>query len=299
MRLTLIHNPQAGDESRSADVLREMLEEAGYEVSYTSTKKGWKKALKRPADLAVAAGGDGTVRKVALELAHTATPMAVLPLGTANNVGKSVRAVGDARVLSRAWERAKPRRFDLGIAEAPWGSDRFVESVGGGIFAAVMRRGREIEEATHILGAETERAVHLLAETARAEKVRPWRVVVDGRDRSGNYLTVEVQNIPFAGPNVPVAPDADPGDGLFDVVLIGEAQRKGLLAYFDERMHARPAAAPKLPVHRGREIELVPPPDVPLHLDDQFWPAEDSLREQGPIRITVDPGAVRMIFGKK
>ena len=72
------------------------------------------------------------------------------------------------------------------------------------------------------------------------------------------------QNIPFAGPNVPVAPDADPGDGLLDVVLIGEAQRKALLAYFDARMHARSAEAPKLPVHRGREIELVPPPDVAL-----------------------------------
>ena len=276
MRLTLIHNPQAGDESRSADVLREMLTDAGYDVTYKSTKKAWKKALKRPTDLAVAAGGDGTVRKVALELAHTNTPMAVLPLGTANNVGKTVRAVGDARELSRAWAEAKPRPFDLGIAEAPWGSDRFVESVGGGIFAAVMLRGREIEKGTHILGGESDRAAHLLAETAREVKAAAWRVVVDGRDVSGDYLTVEVQNIPFAGPNVPVAPEADPGDGLLDVVLIGAAQRKALLEYFDARMHATAAEAPKLPVHRGREIELVPPPDVPLHLDDQAWPARTA-----------------------
>jgi diacylglycerol kinase family enzyme len=299
MRLTLIHNPQAGDESHSAEALRQMLADAGYEVSYTSTKKAWKKALKRPAELVVAAGGDGTVRKVALELAHTMTPIAVLSLGTANNVGKTVRAVGDARERSRDWADARPRPFDLGIGEAPWGSDRFLESVGGGIFAAVMLRGHEIEQPSNILGGEADRAVHLLAETAREAKALRWRVVVDGRDVSGDYLTVEVQNIPFAGPNVPIAPDADPGDGRLDVVLIGAAQRKALLAYFDARMHAKAAKAPKLPIQRGRVIELVPPPDVPLHLDDRAWPSEDGAREEGPIRITVDPGALRMIFGKR
>ena len=57
-------------------------------------------ALDDPGDLAVVAGGDGTVAKVAIGVADTDTPTAaVLPLGTANNIGKALGVFGDIRDL--------------------------------------------------------------------------------------------------------------------------------------------------------------------------------------------------------
>ena len=44
----------------------------------------------------VAVGGDGTFRQVALAVAKSDTPMAVLPMGTANNVGRTLELLGDA-----------------------------------------------------------------------------------------------------------------------------------------------------------------------------------------------------------
>lgn len=63
MRVTLIHNPGAGDHKQpSAGQIEALMKEAGYKILYQSTKeKGWHKALKKSADLVAVAGGDGTV----------------------------------------------------------------------------------------------------------------------------------------------------------------------------------------------------------------------------------------------
>ena len=60
-------------------------------MKYQSCKeKKWKKVLKKPCDIVAVAGGDGTVGKVARELIEKRIPIAVLPLGTANNIAKSL-----------------------------------------------------------------------------------------------------------------------------------------------------------------------------------------------------------------
>ena len=48
-------------------------------MRHRSTKEDWKALLKKPADLVVAAGGDGTVRRVALAAAEHGLPFAVDP----------------------------------------------------------------------------------------------------------------------------------------------------------------------------------------------------------------------------
>jgi hypothetical protein len=61
LRVTLIHNPEAGDETRpTRGQLEALIKEAGHKVRYQSVKdSGWSKVLKKQADLiAVAGGGD-------------------------------------------------------------------------------------------------------------------------------------------------------------------------------------------------------------------------------------------------
>src|SRR5262249_19115346 len=157
--------------SHTDDLLRQILEYAGHQVTYRSTRGAWKKALKIPADLLVAAGGDGTVRRVVLEAAALglATPIAILPTGTANNIAKTIGAVGDARELMRVWASSKALPFDLGVVSAPWGRAQFVEAFGGGVIGALIERGEEIERGrSSVLGRETDRALHVLAESVRA-----------------------------------------------------------------------------------------------------------------------------------
>ncbi len=115
MRITLVYNPTAGD-GVDPEELKALVEGAGHEVRVASKKGDWQKRLrKKPTDLVVAVGGDGTIGEVAVELAGSDTPMAILPMGTANNVGRTLELLGDARPVIESWDRVEPKPFDLGV----------------------------------------------------------------------------------------------------------------------------------------------------------------------------------------
>ena len=239
MKITLIHNPGAGA-GQDASGLVQLITEAGHQVRHRSTKEDWKAFLKKPADLVVAAGGDGTVRRVALAAAEHGLPFAVIPIGTANNIAKTIGLLGDAGELIESWS-ASPRArqpFDLGEAVAPWGAGRFVEGVGAGLIADLINREdescRRCEAARPRDGPRAAPAVRARQGGAR---VRRWQIKADGQDLSGEYFAVEVLNIRFVGPNLPLAPEAFPGDGLFDVVVLGEG-RPQAIARLPREAHA-------------------------------------------------------------
>jgi len=141
IKITLIDNPAAGNHSQlSCDELVRLIRDQGHKVNYQSSKKKkWKKAIEKPCDIIVIAGGDGTVGKVATLLIGNRTPIAILPMGTANNIattlGLTSRSVPD---LIKGWTTARPVNFDAGLAKGPWGSQHFIEGFGLGLFAETM-----------------------------------------------------------------------------------------------------------------------------------------------------------------
>lgn len=286
MKITLIHNPGAGD-GHDFETLVRLISDAGHDLRYRSSKKDWKRLLDDPADLVVAAGGDGTVGKVALAAADRGLPFAAIPIGTANNIAKSIGVVGDAAELIESWSKS-PRSgqpFDLGEVVAPWGSERFVEGVGGGLIADLIGHEDQVAGDATLLGRETDRALHLLAGLVREAPVRRWRISADGQDLSGDYFALEVLNIRFVGPNLPLAPGAFPGDGRLDVVMIGETDRKPLLAYLENRLRLASAEMPELRSARARQIEIASPAGVRWHVDDESWPTAEPLAS--PATLTV------------
>jgi diacylglycerol kinase (ATP) len=277
--VTLIHNPSAGDERHSRESLVAILVEAGHEVAYASSKEqGWKDMLRADTDLVVAAGGDGTVRKVFKELAGLGTPVTLFPVGSANNIARTLGFEhDDAAWLVRGWEKAARRPYDLGRLESSSGQERFVESIGAGIFAEVLARAKRRDD--DVDGDEkVELGLRLLRGVVEEAPARRFEVVLDGVDVSADLLAIEAMNVRETGPNVPLAPNADPGDGLLDLVVIGEADREELVAYLDARLEERSQDAPRLDVRRGQRLSLRPPEDCPLRVDDEVL-AEDARRE--------------------
>jgi diacylglycerol kinase family enzyme len=129
MRITLIHNPKAGDARHGKDQLMAALAEAGHHATYQSTKEpGFKKALKQPAEVVLAAGGDGTIGKVAFRLIDSGIPLSVLPLGTANNLARALGFVASPEEIIARLEGGKKQVFDVGLATGPWAIDIFLKA---------------------------------------------------------------------------------------------------------------------------------------------------------------------------
>lgn len=294
MRVTLFHNPAAGDTSLGAEQLETILRDAGYQVRYQSIGKGWRSALDDPGELAIVAGGDGTVARVAIALADSDVPLAVIPLGTANNIGKALGAFGDIRSMVAGWQDGATRRLDVGVVSGRFGEERFIEAVGGGVFAELVRRGSsEVEDASEMVGRETDRALQLLRHILEAAEPAAWQIVLDDYDLSGEYLAVEAMNVGFAGPNVPLATDAELDDGELDLVLLRAEDRQRLLQYVIGRVESASALMPSLDVRRGRAVRMVPPLGWPIRIDDELRDAEGEA-----VDVLVRPRAVVLAGGR-
>jgi diacylglycerol kinase family enzyme len=296
VKISLVYNPTAGG-GQDEDDLVTLLTDAGHKVRARSTKGNWQKLLNDPGDLVVAAGGDGTVRKVALAVAEIGVPFAVLSFGTANNIGKTLGHLGETSVLIESWTAGleRPQPFDLGVAAADWGEERFVEAVGGGLLADMLAQDDTIGHPTTLLGRESDRALHVLGELLEGATPEVWGVTADGSDRSGEYLAVELLNVAFAGSNIPFAPDASPTDGRLDLVLVGEEDREPMLRYLRSRLETASAEMPPLTRMRVHEVELHAPPGMRVRLDDRCWPSDEPLEDGARIRARVLAGAARLV----
>ena len=106
-------------------------------------------------------------------------------------------------------------------------------------------------------------------------------------------------NIRQARPNIPLAPDADPGDGLLDAVFVRAADADALAGYVQARLAGSEPDPPRLDLRRGREIAVRPPTDAALHLDDEIIgrPGDRTtadrlvLRTAAALDVLVPPGA--------
>ena len=279
MRVTIVHNPEAGSGDHSGAALIERVRAAGHEVSYASTEaESLTRALNEAPDVLIAAGGDGTVAAVARLLAASGrdVPIAILPTGTANNIARSLGVPDSVTEMVDALATARRRPLDVWMLRAAWGTTRFVESAGVGLFAATLRDAAR-DESTGNSAASSERAsgrgkrFRQVLDRARA---RHWRVEADGEDLSGTYFLAVPLNICFVGPTLALAPHADPGDGLLDLLLVGEEHRQALTDYLDgiARGEERPLTIPTRRVTRVR-LEWSA---AHGHVDDRLWPEDGS-----------------------
>ena len=241
------------------------------------------------ASLLVVVGGDGTVNEVVNGIAgRDDVELAVIPRGTGWDF---VRTYGIPRRLENAVEVAlhgRTRTIDLGRARyRSWdgsaGESLFANIASAGMSGAIAKRSNESSKA---LGGKVSYLWATLAVFSRwrSDEVR---ATVDGEERHGPMHDVVVANGRYFGGGMKICPEAEPDDGLFDVLLIGDLTKRDLLLTLPKTYRGKHLPHPKAEVLRGAVVQLETPEPLPVELDGE-QPGTT------PARYEVVPQALRL-----
>jgi diacylglycerol kinase (ATP) len=283
LRATLIHNEKAGDRRHGRAGLVELVERAGYRVDFFSVDEcDLAEAVGRPADLIVVAGGDGTAAKVVAVAVPERPPIAILPLGTANNIARSLAIWGAPEEIVASWTARKTRPFYPIAADGPWGTRRLAEGIG---FAAFEQA---ISELPHKPGLKRARqAIRAAVLGAAPESLE---IGIGGEAIAGRFAVVEIAAIPLIGPRLPLAPAADPSDRYLDVCFIGDSgeERQRLAQWLDD-----PEGGGRVPlsVRRGQQVTIRGQFRC-VRLDSKLWSGEPNPPAGNPwpvIGVATEP----------
>ncbi|HUH32769.1 MAG TPA: diacylglycerol kinase family protein [Daejeonella sp.] len=293
-KVKLLHNAKAGDEEHSHHDLISLVESKGFQCDYASVKEGGWDEISDDTDFIVVAGGDGTVRKVIDKMLNRKVidkkfPLAILPLGTANNLAKTLQVDVTAEEAVESWLLARKRPFDVGKIYGISGKKFFIEGLGYGIFPYLINRMQSSRLVTETPDQELEFALEELRNIALSYQTCYCKLEIDGADYSGDYLMVEVMNIRSIGPNLILGPDVKVDDGEFDIVLATEQHRQALVDYISNKLLGK-EEKPELEIIKGRNITMEWQGSH-CHVDDESI----KIKKPEEIRIEVQKGLLEFL----
>jgi diacylglycerol kinase (ATP) len=249
-----------------------------------------REAVAGGATLLVVVGGDGSVNEVVNGLGDDAerVELAVIPRGTGWDFA---RTFGIPRSLDHAIETALnggSREIDLGVVTfRTWaGADEraFFANVGSaGISGAIAQRTNETKK---VLGGRVSYYWSTLAVFIRWQ-TGEMRVAVDGETRVGKIIDVVVANGRYLAGGMMLCPQAEPDDGLFDVLLIGDVTKRDLLFVLPKTYRGKHLPHPRLELLRGRSVTVDADEPLPIELDGE-QPGTT------PARFEIVPSALRV-----
>jgi diacylglycerol kinase (ATP) len=268
----IVHNPKAGKQEHSKKKLKSLVEASGFDCGYSSTKDIASKKMKK-ADFLVIAGGDGTVRKVVTSLARKKRekilPILLLPLGTANNIARSLGVEGHIEDIIKNIQKRKLKKFDIGRIHGLKKEFIFLESFGFGVFPELMHDMEEFPEREDASPEENMRtALEKLHSIVLNYPAKAFTVIIDGAPHTDDFILIEVMNINSIGPNLNISPDGDPGDGQFELILIPESQREQFARYVSYKIGGIETTFVPV-VIKGRKISIATPAGL-MHVDDEL-----------------------------
>lgn len=290
MRAVLVHNPASGANNYDKSAILAALKLADIQAEYVSAKRDdIERSLKKDVDLVIAAGGDGTIRKVVEGARRRGIPLAILPLGTANNVARSLGIAGTPQELVETWDRDHTVPLDVGLARGAAGTRVFIESFGVGLLPLYLQMAAKSKKRE---GAENlQHGRELLQKALKKAKPIDIAITADGKKLSGDFLGVEVLNIPFTGPGLPLGARADAADGKLDIVCFEAERRKELIEWLDAPLDSPPPVSAR----KGCAV-CITWRDAPNRLDDASFDNEDKTLTA---EITCEEATVCVLIPRK
>ncbi|WP_421725409.1 lipid kinase [Bauldia sp.] len=183
-------------------------------------------ALIRDADAAVdgivIGGGDGTINSALPALIEAGKPIGILPLGTANDLARTLAISPDPVSAARTIAGGRRKRIDVGRVN----DVHFANVASIGLSVAIA--DAQDPELKKQLG--TLSYVSAVLKTIGRTEPFSATITCDGHDETVRALQIAVGSGVHYGGGLKIAPDAAVDDGMFDVYAIGTAPIPDLVA---------------------------------------------------------------------
>jgi diacylglycerol kinase (ATP) len=272
--------------SLGIDFKHELTEAPGHaiELAKSAVKKGYK--------FVVSVGGDGTIHEIVNGLhdagANTDVVVGIVNTGTGADY---IRTLGVPRRYKEACKcLLSPNRriVDLGIVEYMKNGQRakrlFVNFAGIGFDAEVVKATTEKFKAmgdmpSYLMG---------LFSTLMSYENKDVAITVDGEHGERRVCTILMNNGRYGGGGMMPAPNADPSDGFFDVVIIDDITKPDLIMSIPRIYRGTHLTHPKVTLMRAREVEIWPTLTSAVQADGE-------LLGEAPARFSVLPAALQII----
>ncbi|MFG2010480.1 diacylglycerol kinase [Micromonospora sp. NPDC048868] len=213
-------------------------------------------AVRDGASALVAVGGDGTVHRAVQAVAGTGVPFGPVPAGTGNDFAADTGFPADplaaVDVIAAALRDGRTRLVDLARMTGADGADRWYGAVLAAGFDAIVN-----ERANRMRWPSGPRRYDLaiLVELARL-RPRRYTLRLDGVPHEVDAVLVAVGNCASYGGGMRICPDADPTDGLLDVVVGGRFHRRTLMRVKPRIYRGTHVTHPLVRSYRARTVEL-------------------------------------------
>jgi diacylglycerol kinase (ATP) len=291
-RIALLVNPRAGKGRGAAlgAAAAVSLRAAGHEVVDVSAgtaeaaRERARAAIERGVDVLAVCGGDGMVHLGAGLCAGTALPLGIIAAGTGNDVATALGLpVHDAAAAADVIAGDHVRSIDAGRAVDADGVARWWVGVLGAGFDS------RVNERANGWAWPRGRLRYTLAVARELPVFRPVPFVLDveGQRRETRAMLVAVGNGPSYGGGMRVCPDADPADGLLDVVVVHALTIPAFLRVFPRVFAGTHVGHPAVETLRGRRVRLEAPGIVAFADGERVGPL--------PLDCEVVPGALRVL----
>ncbi len=240
----------------------------------------------------IAVGGDGTTFEVVNGLfggvdIRTRKPedvphLGLLPLGTGNSFLRDF-SDGGAEYAIESLIQGRARDCDVIRLSHASGQVHFINILSIGFVADVgdlrNRRFSALGELGYIVG--------VVLKTAGLHTYTfPMRIDGGSLDR-GETVFLSFNNSRFTGGKMEMAPAADTGDGLLDVIRVGALGRLSLLQTFPKIFKGTHVDNPAVTTYQAKTVDFEIPAAIPCMIDGEMIDLQ-------PKRLEVLPGALRI-----
>lgn len=235
------------------------------------------RVLEDGAELLLAWGGDGMVRRCINALGDSRVPLAVVPAGTSNLFATNLGIESDIAAAVRVALHGERRRLDVGRFEG----ERFGVMAGAGFDAAMIKGAENLKDR---LG----RGAYVLGGASKLNSPSfEAKVEIDGtRWYKGPASCILVANVGSLFGGIEIFADAEPDDGLLDVGVLTAEGPVQLMRAVARTALGSAERSPFVRVTKGGEVRVKLDRKIPYELD-----GGDRTKVKS-FKVRVEPGAI-------